>query len=62
MRHERDVAADICGTSPTQSETGAWQTRNHELGMDRDDTGRCALRRQMIRAAKLAPLQSPTIA
>lgn len=40
FRHDRDMTADICGTSPTQFETDAWQTRNHELGMDRDDTGR----------------------
>jgi hypothetical protein len=56
------MTADICGTSPTQFETGACQTRNHELEMDMDDTGRCALRRQTVRTAMLAPQQSLTIA
>jgi lambda repressor-like predicted transcriptional regulator len=37
------MSADIGGTSPTRVETGAWQTRNHALGMDRIDTGKmCA--------------------
>lgn len=33
------MPADVCGASPTRLETGAWQTRNHALGMDRIDTG-----------------------